>query len=203
MTSRPQLDITGTTLAITAAAVQALHHFKGEAPNQVGSINRHKGRFASPDAVKKEVTHYGVIRVAALNVSHVRREAGSMVGLVSLVAFVMTTDHFGHHRDERAEVISSQLALFIASQDWTPAFGRTAYKPADRVTAQNLCTEALDDIGVAIWSVSWQQECRLNVPVDLSSLDDFLTVQLDTPDEGSLTLSATINVQYPNDKDTQ
>ncbi|PMN91374.1 hypothetical protein [Enterovibrio norvegicus] len=206
MSTRPQLDITGTSLAITAAVVQALATFKGDAPDEVGSINRHKGRFATPDAVKHEVTHYGALRVAALNVSQVRREAGSLVGMVSLVAFVMTTDHYGHHRDERAEVISSKLAVFISGQDWSQALGRTAYKQPERVSAQNLCTEALDNIGVAIWSVSWQQECRLNVPIDLTTLDDFLTMQLDTPAQDNPALSATFTMRQdttPSPEDTQ
>ena len=186
---RPQLNIDGTTLAITASIVKALLTFKGNKPDEVGSVNRHKGRFSTPQAVKKEVTNYGAIRVAALNITNVHREAGTMIGKVSLVAFIMTNDHFGHHRDERAEVIASKVALEISSADWTKRMGRAAYNRPENVNMQNLCTEALDDIGVSIWSVSWTQHCNFSVPVDLSGLDDFLSVQLDTKNNPPLSAS--------------
>lgn len=201
--TRPQLSIEGSTLAVTAAVVNALSKFKGSAPNEVASIHRHKGRFSTPDAVKKEVTNFGSIRIAALKITDVRREAGSMVGRVSLVAFVMTTDHFGHHKDERAEVIATRVALFISGLNWTKEMGRTAYTKAQKVDAQNLCTESLDNIGVAIWSVSWSQDCCLNVPVDLTGMDDFLQVQLDTPnDKSNAFLSGSISLRS-DEKETR
>ncbi|WP_311567238.1 hypothetical protein [Photobacterium arenosum] len=180
MNQRPQFDLSGSTVGVTQAVIDALTSFKGADIDigKVATISRHQGRFASPAAVKSEVTGQGAIRVTALRVDNVRKEAGSIIGTVSLVAFVMTNDHYGWHRDIRAEVIASQLALTIARKDWPGVMGRVAYKQADRITSQNLCTDALDEVGVAIWSVSWQQECRLNVPVDINSLDDFLTLGL-------------------------
>lgn len=198
MSKRPDFDVSNSTVAVTKAVVDALVSFQGNETEiaKVTSVKRHRGRFATPEAVKREITGNGAIRVAALNVTNVRKEAGSLVGTVALVAFVLACDLYGYDRDARAEVIASKLAVTVAKQDWPKVLGRTAYKQAQQVATQNLCTDALDKVGVAIWSVSWTQECRLNEPVNLSTLDEFLCLELDsTVADGAPILAAEINVR--------
>ncbi|WP_139291630.1 hypothetical protein [Moritella viscosa] len=187
--TRPTLELTGSTIAVTQAVVERLEaEFKGKvsALDKVSAVTRHKGRFNSPEEIKKEVTGSGCIRVTALNVSQVRREAGSIVGLVKFVAFVMTNDQFGKNRDQRAEVISGKLGVLLSQAEFTRSLGKIAFNKVSQVSWQNLYSAALDDLGVALWSVDWSQECRLDQPISLAQLDDFLQCNAQIgPDDGA------------------
>lgn len=176
--TRPTLALTGSTIAITQVVVDAIAaQFKGniKALDKVTTVTRHKARFNTAQEIKKEVTGSGCIRVTALNVTNTRREAGAVVGQVKFVAFVMTNDQFGKNRDIRAELIAGKLGVAISQPDFTKGLGKVAYRPVSQSSWQNLYSSALDDLGVALWSVEWSQEYRLDVPLNLEDLDDFLS----------------------------
>lgn len=178
---KPELDPSNSTVVLTQIIVNALKaKFLGPAKEleKVTSIERHKKRFDSVQDIKKEVSGTGCIRVTAIKVSNVRRDAGYTVGLVSYVAFVMCNDQYGSNRDLRAEVIASRLGAEILNPSFSKALGDVAHKAIESADWQPLNTTALDDIGIAMWAINWQQECRLNAKVDINKLDDFLTCGL-------------------------
>jgi len=54
----------------------------------------------------------------------------------------------------------------------------TAYSMPSSVRADNLYNGAIDQLGVAIWSVTWSQQWYIDEEIDLSTLDDFITFGL-------------------------
>lgn len=199
--TKPTLDVNHSTIALAEVIAQRLRlSFLGNAKtlDKVTSIERHKKRFDSVTDIKKEVTGTGCIRITAVNVQSTRKEAGYTVANVKFVAFIMTNDQYGQNRDQRAELIAGKLGVKLTTPDFNQSIGPMAHKAIDSASWQNLTTNALDDIGVAMWAVEWSQACRMNVPLNLDLLDDFLTCGvLATQAKGAPELEAEITLNQP------
>ncbi len=199
--SKPTLDTGHSTIALAEIVAQNLRvKFLGNSKelHKVTSVDRHKKRFDSVQDIKKEITGTGCIRITAVNVQSTRKEAGYTVGHVKFVAFIMTNDQFGKNRDQRAELIAGQLGVALTTPAFNQSLGVMSHKAIASASWQNLTTNALDDIGVAMWAVEWSHECRLNVPLDIDLLDDFITCELTAKQaEGAPQLEAEIILEQP------
>jgi len=205
MNQKPELETNNSTIEAVEYVVKALQSkFKGEQKelHKVTSVERNKHRFDTVEAVKKEVTGTGSIRVIAQKVEHQRREGGYQVGNVHFVAFVMTNDQYGKNRDLRAELIAGRLGTFVTTAAFSQALGKLAHQQVASSNWQNLTTNAFDGIGVSMWAVTWQQECRLNVPLDLNLLDAFLTLGL-TATQGAGAPELKANIKLPQEEDNE
>ncbi len=179
--TKPELNVSHSTIALAEIVAQNLRvKFigTGKELHKVSSVERHKKRFDNVQDIKKEVSGTGCIRITAVNVQSTRKESGYTVGSVKFVAFIMTNDQYGQNRDQRAELIAGQLGVALTTAAFNLSLGKMSHKAISSASWQNLTTHALDDIGVAMWAVEWSHECRLNVPLELNLLDDFLTCEL-------------------------
>ncbi|MDU4799311.1 MAG: hypothetical protein E6X94_32245, partial [Klebsiella michiganensis] len=54
------------------------------------------------------------------------------------------------------------------------ANGMKAERLATSVSADNIYSGGLNDLGLTMWAVTWEQEFRLDDEIDLANLADFL-----------------------------
>lgn len=172
--SRPDFDITGSTVW---ACQQIVDYLKPELEgterqiDKVQTVERHIGKFDTPADVKRWIANRdGGVRIAAVRVPQYETVGGRLIGTVNFTAYVFTTDQFSYQKDTRAEVIAGRIAGLLLRKGALP----TAYARAEAVRGDNLYSAQIDELGLAIWSVSWTQQWYLDVPVDPDTLDDFL-----------------------------
>ncbi|HGY4723287.1 TPA: hypothetical protein ACNV1G_004536 [Citrobacter amalonaticus] len=193
MSERPELLTRGSTVQAAQNIVAWLKpETEGTTPDRVDVTERHIGQFSTADEVKRHLSgREGCIRVCALRVTEVENRNG-LTGRVSWAAFIMATDAWGYSRDLRCEVIAASVMSRLTVRG--AHTGMKAERAAENVRADNVYSGSLDGLGVAIWSVSWEQVFRLDEVVDLSTLDDFLRLGA-TVVHGSEPASDVINVR--------
>lgn len=199
---RPSLLTTGSTVSAAENIVawlkpELLNEPQQNKPDRVSVIERHIGQFSTPAEVKTYLTDRdGCIRLAALRVRNVRAQAGGTVGDITWAAYVMTTDAWGYTRDTRCEVLVGKLVRRIVQRG--AANGMKAERLATSVSADNIYSGGLNDLGLTMWAVTWEQEFRLDDEIDLATLPDFLrlgaTLQVG---DGTAPIEGVINVREP------
>ncbi|EPP1687164.1 hypothetical protein ACUMKV_005601 [Klebsiella michiganensis] len=199
---RPSLLTTGSTVSAAENIVawlkpELLNEPQKNKPDRVSVIERHIGQFSTPAEVKTYLTDRdGCIRLAALRVRNIRAQAGGTVGDITWAAYVMATDAWGYTRDTRCEVLVGKLVRRIVQRG--AANGMKAERLATSVSADNIYSGGLNDLGLTMWAVTWEQEFRLDDEIDLATLPDFLrlgaTLQVG---DGSAPIEGVINVREP------
>ncbi|HHK9598948.1 TPA: hypothetical protein ACQZIL_004980 [Klebsiella pneumoniae] len=199
---RPSLLTTGSTVSAAENIVawlkpELLNEPQQNKPDRVSVIERHIGQFSTPAEVKTYLTDRdGCIRLAALRVRNVRAKAGGTVGDITWAAYVMATDAWGYTRDTRCEVLVGKLVRRIVQRG--AANGMKAERLATSVSADNIYSGGLNELGLTMWAVTWEQEFRLDDEIDLATLPDFLrlgaTLQVG---DGSAPIEGVINVREP------
>ena len=189
---RPSLLTTGSTVSAAENIVawlkpELLNELQQNKPDRVSVIERHIGQFSTPAEVKTWLSDRdGCIRLAALRVRNIRAQAGGTVGDITWAAYVMATDAWGYTRDTRCEVL-------VGAPD-----GMKAERLATSVSADNIYSGGLNELGLTMWAVTWEQEFRLDDEIDLATLPDFLrlgaTLQVG---DGTTPIEDVINVREP------
>lgn len=179
MSERPSFNIQGSTVWACNEIVNylkpALEGVDESEIDKVATVERHIGRFDKPEDIKRWLARRGGgVRIAALKVNQYETVGNRLVGDVNFVAYVFTTDQYGYEKDMRAEVITGRLVRAMMDRKATP----TAYSMPQGVRADNLYNGGIDQLGVAIWSVTWSQQWYIDEEIDLSTLDDFITFGL-------------------------
>ncbi|MGD1469015.1 hypothetical protein ACP6H4_02160 [Vibrio harveyi] len=179
MSERPSFNIQGSTVWACNEIVNylkpALEGVDESEIDKVATVERHIGRFDKPEDIKRWLARRGGgVRIAALRVNQYETVGNRLVGDVNFVAYVFTTDQYGYEKDMRAEVITGRLVRAMMDRKATP----TAYSMPQGVRADNLYNGGIDQLGVAIWSVTWSQQWYIDEEIDLSTLDDFITFGL-------------------------
>lgn len=177
--SRPDFGTIGSTVSACEGVVQYLKpYLEAAGPgadrviDRVQTVERHIGRFNEPDDITRWMSgKEGGIRIAAMRVVSMRRE-GNLIGTIEFSAFVFCAEQYGYAKDQRAEVIAGRLATaLMLTGGWR---GTSASKAPEGVRMDNLYTTGIDELGLAIWSVTWRQDWPLDNPIDPAILDDFL-----------------------------
>ena len=195
MNQRPALLTTGSTIAAAEHIVAWLKPaLLGNNPDQVAVVERHIGQFNTPAEVKTYLSDRdGCIRIAALRIRNIRQRAGGTVGDVTWAAYVMATDSWGHARDARCEILVGKLARRIAARD--AASGMRAERAASAISADNIYSGGLNDLGLTMWAVTWEQEFRLDEDLDLNALPDFLRLGATLSANGGEEIDEVIDVR--------
>lgn len=173
MSERPAFVTLGSTVSAAENIVAWLKpELEGVTPDRVEMVERHVGQFSTPDEVKRYLSGCrGCVRLAALRVRNITNRHG-LTGRVTWAAYVMTTDFWAYSRDARCEVLVGKLARRISVRDAASAMG--AERLAENIAAENIYSGSLDNLGVALWAVTWEQEFRLDEEIDMSTLPEFL-----------------------------
>lgn len=207
MSERPELLTMGSTVAAAENVVAWLKKspsddepdkgLEGDNPDQVKVIERHIGQFNTPAEVKTYLSDRdGCVRIAALRVRNIRY-SGGLVGDITWAAYVMATDSWGYARDTRCEILVGKLVRRIAAKD--AARGMKAERAADAISAENIYSGGLNDLGLTMWAVTWEQQFRLDESIDLSTLPDFLRLGATFSHNGGASeIKDVINIREPN-----
>ncbi|MEZ8102148.1 hypothetical protein [Vibrio bivalvicida] len=177
--SRPDFEVTGSTVWACNEIVNYLKpKLEGSSDREIDkvrTVERHIGRFDTPQDVKTWLSNRGGgVRIAALRVMEYETIGNRLIGTVNFVAYVFTADQYGYEKDTRAEVMTGKLVRELLDRSALPS----AYSRPMSVRSDNLYNGKIDELGVAIWSVTWSQQWYLDVPIDPSDLDDFETFGL-------------------------
>ena len=199
MSERPAFVTLGSTVSAAENIVNWLKaELEGEKqPDRVEKVERHIGQFNTPEQVKSYMSgRGGSIRIAALRVRNIQNRRG-MTGLVTWAAYIMATDSWAHPRDTRCEVLVGKLARRIASRE--AASGMKAERAASTISADNIYSPGLNELGLTMWAVTWEQEFRLDEEIDISALPDFLRLGATLAVNGGATkIDGVINVREQN-----
>ncbi|EGQ7799292.1 hypothetical protein I6Z03_002982 [Vibrio parahaemolyticus] len=176
--SRPDFNTSGSTVWACEEIVNYLKpYLEGgqEDVDKVQAVERHIGRFDKPADIKRWLSNRdGGIRIAALRVTSYEKIGNRLVGNVDFAAYVFTAEQYGYQKDMRAEVITGRLVRSLMDFDALP----TACSEAKNVRSDNLYSGNVDELGLAIWSVTWSQQWYIDEELNLGTLDDFLTFGL-------------------------
>ncbi|HBN6298506.1 TPA: hypothetical protein L3N11_000938 [Vibrio parahaemolyticus] len=176
--SRPDFNTSGSTVWACEEIVNYLKpYLEGgqEDVDKVQAVERHIGRFDKPADIKRWMSNRdGGIRIAALRVTSYEKIGNRLVGNVDFAAYVFTAEQYGYQKDMRAEVITGRLVRSLMDFDALP----TACSEAKNVRSDNLYSGNVDELGLAIWSVTWSQQWYIDEELNLGTLDDFLTFGL-------------------------
>ncbi|MCF4173530.1 hypothetical protein [Vibrio sp. McD22-P3] len=178
MTTRPDFNTIGSTVWACNEIVNYLKPTLEGGQREIGkvqTVERHIGQFDTPADVKRWLSNRdGGVRIAALRVAEYDTVGNRLIGNVNFVAYIFTAAQYGYEKDTRAEVITGSLVRALLDRSALPS----AYSKAMNVRSDNLYNGKIDELGVAIWSVTWSQQWYLDEEIDLSKLDDFLTFGL-------------------------
>lgn len=142
---------------------------------KVDTVERHIAPFASKADFKRWMSSKsGGVRVSVLGVTGYEKEGNRIIGDIRFVAHVYAADKWGYQKDIRAEIISSAVARALMKNKATPE----AYSKPMQVSNKNLYSGSIDELGVACWAVEWTQKWYVDVPVDETTLDEFITFGL-------------------------
>lgn len=87
------------------------------------------------------------------------RHAGQPVATPTIFAFIVTRGSSAEKRDEAALVLVEAVAGLVVNNGWDYA---DAQAP-DNMRIENLYSGDIDKQGIALWSVSWQQQTDIGV----------------------------------------
>lgn len=110
--------------------------------------------------IKRMAVRTPAIRVAVLGLpSGEDAGNGEVDRMVAFTAYVLTTDKPKLPRDDAALAMVENLMLRLPGQRWDSP---DAYPVrAHAVTAENLYSATLGNVGVTLWAVVWRQQVRM------------------------------------------
>lgn len=124
------------------------------------------------------------ILVGCIDVPNETRQSGQTRAMLQFGAFVVTRGDAQHARDEQALGIAGGLLAFIPGR----RFGITDAGPAEGVKGRNMYSGKVDNTGVALWAITWQQPLDLDI-FDAASLVPFESIYIDydiAPADGNI-----------------
>lgn len=117
------------------------------------------GRMTEAD-IKRMAVRTPAIRVAVLGLpSGEAAGNGEVDRMVAFTAYVLTTDKPKLPRDDAALAMVENLMLRLPGQRWNSADTYPVH--GDAITAENLYSATLGNVGVTLWAVVWRQKVRM------------------------------------------
>lgn len=129
-------------------------------PGRWNSVESHPGRFSDGD-LRKTLTDAPCARVAIDSVGGLATAGpGKWTAQVGFRIYVFARDGETDARDALALEFVEMTLQQIAATNWGDATRFRNVLP-DTAGAINLFSDATDAAGVALWEISWQQNCVL------------------------------------------
>lgn len=138
---------------------------------RIPDIREHRGQFQSLEEVQTMAVRSPCILVAYRSFQNMSRRHDELYCQVLWAIHVVA----GDTRAERRNALASGVALLVAdtfaqqANTWEFADGY-----ADALTAVDISTLALDQAGVSLWQIVWQQDCHFTPPSDTTLLTEFM-----------------------------
>lgn len=156
------------------------------------AVQSHRGSFASAEEVKRFATKPAAVLVAALRVARAEDIGGVAMLPVDWGVFVITKDVPGVPRDVGALGIVQAILMLAGDSDW----GGQPVGPSSHLDARNLYTPTIDQLGIALWGIGFQQAVETPQVSDAqyASLNPFVTFHQDidmAPADGVVDITET------------
>jgi phage gp37-like protein len=146
----------------------------------VATVDEYGGEFSSAE-IGKVSFNCPCIFITVLGFSPLqngKHVSGRTARLCRLAAFVVTKGATRKKRMRQAMDLSERLAVCL--RGWVPANDDTTPFTVgaleDDATAENLYSRAVDEAGLAVWLVNWEQGVKPTIP--LPALADWLTLEM-------------------------
>lgn len=155
-------------------------------------VKSHAGRFDLAE-LQRLAAKAPAVRVACLGVLSAKATPGCVEITVSWAAFVIAKDQRGLKRDAAALALITAIMPTIPGNLW----GLDNVDAPDKIRADNLYSGKLDQKGVALWGVRWQQDMQLG-QLDEATLEAFNTLFVDwdlAPIDGTTDTSDDITLE--------
>ena len=142
--------------AVIITQLQALFSMAERKPD----IREHRGQFQSLDEIKTIALKSPAILVAYRSFQMLERRGAELFCNVLWAIHIVAGDTRAERRNELASSIAIVVADHVADvgNAWDFAEGY-----ADSLSAIDLSTLALDQNGVSLWQITWQQSCRFDI----------------------------------------
>lgn len=156
------------------------------------AVQSHRGSFASAEEVKRFATKPAAVLVAALRVSRAEDIGGIAMLPVDWGVFVITKDVPGIMRDAGALGVVATILMLAGDSDW----GGQAVGPVSGLDARNLYTAQVDNLGIALWGIGFQQAIEIGQvsDADYAAMNPFKTFHQDidmAPADGAIDITET------------
>lgn len=131
-------------------------------------VEAHGGRF-DRNELSRHSRRAPAVLVAAMGIPEVADTPQPATPTLQFTAFVMTRDAPGAPRDTQALTLVESVLRRLPGSRWGLARGQ---RP-ERINAENLYSGEIDQIGIAMWAISWRQALTLRPVKDVAELGDF------------------------------
>lgn len=174
-----------SVLAVRASIVETL---QANLPAGV-QVLAHGGRFDSAEEIKRYITKGPAVLVACIRIPLACPGTARVMMPAGWAIFVITKDVPGAPRDQGAIALAEAVLLQIDSNLW----GRSDVAVPSDIEARNLYSAKVDNLGVALWAVTFTQVVT-DLVVDPSTLNNFVTFHEDidmAPADGQIDITQT------------
>lgn len=117
------------------------------------SVEAHRGRFDSAAEIQRFATKAPAVLVACVRSQVLNPGSGLLVVRASWALFVITRDRPQLPRDTGALALTEALLLTVGGNSW----GRSDVGEPTDLEATNLYAGTVDNLGVALWAVTFEQ----------------------------------------------
>lgn len=165
MTTAAAMDALPTMRANIATVMQTA------VTTAIATVEVHRGRF-DVAAVERYAKKVPFIGIAYLGSAESQDVGDGLLDVAQWGAFIMTAEKPSDARDERALKLNGLVKSIVQRNRW----GNDNAQMAKRVRADNLVTAKLDELGVDLHVVSWEQAVMIPPYDEPATLDDFNTL---------------------------
>lgn len=134
----------------------------------------HGGRFDASELMRVASRSPGLF-LSVVKIDDIQREHGSWRATLTIGAFTVAKDTPAADRSTLGLTLVQALAQVVPENTW--GIEEAISKPQS-INAQNLYSGGLDKKGVSLWGTTWRQTFELGDTVDVSTLDDFLQMNI-------------------------
>ena len=146
--------------------------------NALGHVTvfQHGGPFSLAE-VKRISKKSPAVAIVCLRLPGTESSGHDILSEVSFGAFCFSNNRKKILRDVEALDLSERVLVHLNRNRWPDKDGTdSASGPPREISAANLYSTALDELGVALWAVSWKQRVTLDRDETTTTLEDFETL---------------------------
>jgi phage gp37-like protein len=145
------------------AIVEALRVKLGAAAK---TVEAYEGAL-EPEELKRVFRATPAVLLVCPGIASVEDFGGSVVALPRWALFVLTSDADARKRGEQALALAEAALAIVVDSPW--GFGNKV----EQLRAENLYNAAVDQLGVALWAITWQQGFEFTMTVNSAAFTRF------------------------------
>lgn len=152
-----------------------LTHLRSVYPKDVvATVDQHAGDFDA-DAIQRYAKRANAL-ILVPNGGTSKRHGGVVHETAVMDIFIMVKGKSVRERERGVDLIYEHLLKLLHGNAWTTD---ECIKQPDKVQSKNLFGSKIDEMGLALWVVRWDQLVEIPYTEDPSTLDDFARLYAD------------------------